>query len=79
MLSRLSKNPLQVQTGRNLHIDFYKNRILEKYAAKNPVPVTLRQLTVFGRTESLNEEKLIRSGKLKLTKQIIYGKNYPFV
>ncbi|KAJ3323719.1 hypothetical protein HDV06_001449 [Boothiomyces sp. JEL0866] len=86
MLSRLSKNPLQVQTGRNLHIDFYKNRILEKYAAKNPVPVTLRQLTVFGRTEALNEEKLMRSANylreelpVRLAHRIRMFQQLPFV
>ncbi|KAJ3274565.1 hypothetical protein HDV01_002407 [Terramyces sp. JEL0728] len=67
MLSRLIKNPIQVQNQRRLHIDFYKNRVLEKYAAKNVVAVTLRQLTKFGRTELLNEEKLVRSGILRLT------------
>ncbi|KAJ3116031.1 hypothetical protein HDU96_010569 [Phlyctochytrium bullatum] len=39
---------------------FYNNRVLERYAARETKRVTLRQLTVFGR--SLNEEKLIRSG-----------------
>ena len=39
---------------------FYENRILENYAARPTTTVTLRQLTMFGKT--LSAEKLIRSG-----------------
>lgn len=38
---------------------FYQNRILEQYASQETKRVTLRQLTVFGRT--LTMEKLLKS------------------
>ncbi|KAJ3306262.1 hypothetical protein HDV03_000182 [Kappamyces sp. JEL0829] len=47
---------------RLLHVDFYQNRILERYSSKDPKPITLRQLTMFGRTATLSLEKLLRSG-----------------
>ena len=48
---------------RSLFIDFYKNRVLEKYSNKEQKAITLKQLTVFGRSSSMNVEKLIRSGR----------------
>ncbi|KAI8817370.1 branched-chain alpha-ketoacid dehydrogenase, partial [Fimicolochytrium jonesii] len=64
--------------------NFYHNRILEQYAARETRRVTLRQLTVFGRT--LSEEKLLKSANyvraelpVRLAHRIADFQHLPFV
>ncbi|KAJ3033635.1 hypothetical protein HDV00_006010 [Rhizophlyctis rosea] len=54
-----SSSPSRATQRRHAHPTFYQNRILEHYASQETKRVTLRQLTVFGRT--LTEEKLLKS------------------
>ncbi|KAJ3137654.1 hypothetical protein HK100_000498 [Physocladia obscura] len=63
---------------------FYQNAVVEKYAAKETKLVTLRQLTVFGRSLSL--EKLLRSANyvreelpVRLAHRIIDIQHLPFI
>jgi pyruvate dehydrogenase kinase 2/3/4 len=72
------------QQLRRIHIDFYQNRILEKYSSKDQNPVTLRQLTMFGR--SFGIEKLLRSANyireelpVRLAHRIRCFQQLPFV
>ncbi|KAJ3182258.1 hypothetical protein HDU85_003300 [Gaertneriomyces sp. JEL0708] len=63
---------------------FYQNRVLEQYAAQETKRVTLRQLTVFGRT--LTEDKLIKSANyvraelpVRLAHRIFDFQHLPFI
>ncbi|TPX69955.1 hypothetical protein SpCBS45565_g02073 [Spizellomyces sp. 'palustris'] len=64
--------------------NFYHNRILEQYASQETKRVTLRQLTVFGRT--LTEEKLLKSANyvraelpVRLAHRIFDFQHLPFI
>ncbi|KAJ3063767.1 hypothetical protein HDU98_000447 [Podochytrium sp. JEL0797] len=64
--------------------NFYQNTVVEKYAARETKRVTLRQLTVFGR--SLSEEKLLRSANyvreelpVRLAHRIMDIQHLPFI
>lgn len=81
MLNLPSVSKIQL---RNIHIDFYQNRILEKYSSKDVTPVTLKQLTIFGR--SFGIEKLLRSANyvreelpVRLAHRIRCFQQLPFV
>ncbi|KAJ1680169.1 [Pyruvate dehydrogenase (acetyl-transferring)] kinase 2, mitochondrial [Spiromyces aspiralis] len=45
--------------NRNLHQQFYQNRVLDRYSVQEPKKVSLRQLVLFGR--QLTEDKLLSS------------------
>ncbi|KAI8912301.1 branched-chain alpha-ketoacid dehydrogenase [Powellomyces hirtus] len=64
--------------------NFYHNRVLEQYAAQETRRVTLRQLTVFGRT--LSEDKLLKSANyvraelpVRLAHRIFDFQHLPFI
>ncbi|KAI9102475.1 hypothetical protein DFS34DRAFT_609306 [Phlyctochytrium arcticum] len=64
--------------------NFYQNRILEQYASQETKRVTLRQLTVFGRT--LTEDKLLKSANyvraelpVRLAHRIFDFQHLPFI
>lgn len=72
--------------GRSLFVDFYKNRVLEKYSNKEQKAITLKQLTVFGRSSTMNLEKLLRSANyireelpVRLAHRIREFQQLPFV
>jgi hypothetical protein len=72
--------------GKNIHIDFYQNRILEKYAQRDPKSVTLKQLTMFGRQATKSEDKLVQSANyvreelpVRLAHRIRMFQQLPFV
>ncbi|KAJ3147688.1 hypothetical protein HDU86_007937 [Geranomyces michiganensis] len=63
---------------------FYENRVLEHYAAQETRRVTLRQLTVFGKT--LSQEKLLKSANyvraelpVRLAHRIYDFQHLPFI
>lgn len=66
-------------------VDFYKNRILEKYSKKDPNVVTLKQLILFGR-QCHNLDKLLVSANyvrqelpIRLAHRISMFQQLPFV
>jgi hypothetical protein len=54
---------------KKIHTDFYKNRILEKFASVDPIPITLKQLTQFGSNVN-TVANLLHSGNFILTRQL---------
>ncbi|KAI8902867.1 branched-chain alpha-ketoacid dehydrogenase [Globomyces pollinis-pini] len=82
----IQKQPQMLDSKRTFKVDFYQNRILEKYANKEPNSVTLRQLTLFGRTASQSEEKLLKSANyireelpIRIAHRIRMFQQLPFV
>jgi hypothetical protein len=71
---------------RKLQVDFYQNRILDRFALRVPKSVTLKQLTLFGRQVVKSQEKLLQSANylreelpVRLAHRIRKFQQLPFV